>query len=95
MPSDWYRELGASGPAIRRGVTLCLKWAPFNARSPNDFYPNREEFKPLVPTRDTHFAPNESKRTLATGETFQAFTLDLRDWFNVEPGDYEFEVQVR
>jgi HEAT repeat protein len=91
VPSVWYHDERAGGPAIRRGVTLCLAWAPFNAKSPDQGYPRETDYKPLTPARGAHFAPDESRRTLATGEAFKAFTFDLRDWFNVDkPGHYEF-----
>jgi hypothetical protein len=47
----------------------------------------------LKPTRDARFTPGDATRPLGPAESFEAFRLDLRDWFDLSrPGQYYLEV---
>jgi hypothetical protein len=91
QPTVFYRQADQGGPALRKGVTLSAERAPFDPRTPDAGYPRNENFSPLKPKRAASFVTEEGGRVLETGELLQAFTLDLRDWFDLgEPGHYVF-----
>ncbi len=94
MPSLLYRDAGKGGPAFRKGIKLCLARAPFDPRTPYAYYPRDNHYKPVKPSRSERFVAKDPGRLLKTGESFKAFTFDLRDWFKIDkPGYYMFHFE--
>jgi len=96
VPTAFYRDAKSGGPALLQGVTVSLRVAPYDPRILSPEYPwAANQYKPVAAKRETHFAPaaNPSKRLLKTGESFEAFTFDLHDWFKIdEPGYYALTI---
>lgn len=98
MPSILYRDTG-DGRALRKGVRVCLEYAPFDpncpdVRSPHERYPYGDDFQLVEPKARRPFEAADPGRVLKSGEIFKAFTLDLRDWFTMDkPGYYRFHFE--
>ncbi len=91
VPDGFYRDASAGGPAFLTGVRITAAFAPFQPNNPDEEYPRSSDFKPLEPIRRDEFHERAPGRTLECGQSFKAFTFDLRDWFKLEePGSYEF-----
>jgi hypothetical protein len=91
MPTDLYRDADGGGPALVKGLTLSVGFAPFKARTAKIYYPELDDYTSLKPKRRETFAPTTSARTLNTGKWFKAFTIDLSDWFDIKnAGHYSF-----
>ena len=91
-PTEFVRAAGDGKPELRRGIALVLHAIPKGddgfARLSTDTNPPRK------PARDERFDPGSTSRTLAPTESFEAFQLDLRDWYaDLAPGGYEFQVK--
>jgi HEAT repeat protein len=99
VPSAFYHGKADSGPALASGVTMHLlpqgrcSFGPFNPRSPDPNYPRENDYAPVKLIRDAHFEEGRH-RTLAAGQSIEAFTLDLRDCFGLaQPGYYLFHFE--
>lgn len=89
---DLYHDAQHGGPAFREGVTLCLDWAPFDARNPDEDYPRSDHYMPVTAKREAAAAYDSTAagKRLETGETHRAFTVNLCEWFKLEqPGYYK------
>jgi len=87
----FYRDANQADPALLSGVTLMMRWAPFNISRPDRDYPDTDDYRPLKAIRTRSFPPGTVARSLKPGESYEAFTLNLRDWFKIDkPGHYTF-----
>lgn len=93
VPTEFVR-LGPDGkPALRPGVAFKLWRRAVDpvARVGGDEKPRPPEA--LTPTRDARFTPDDATRALGPAASFEAFRLDLRDWFDLSrPGQYRLVV---
>jgi HEAT repeat protein len=88
---DIYHDANNGGPAFRKGITLTLQYAPFNAKTADPDYPHFEDFKEVGAIRSNSFNTVEIGPFLETGEKARIAVFDLRDWFNLAlPGYYQY-----
>jgi hypothetical protein len=85
-PTEFIRA-GADGkPALRRGLSLVMYDAKVAHEPP---WLGSDSASPRNPTRTDRFEPGNASRTLAPTESFEAFRIDLNDWYaGLRPGGY-------
>jgi hypothetical protein len=93
VPTEFVRPGPDGKPALREGVTLKLTRTDVQ---PEELLARSKKPQPaeeLQPTRDARFTPGDATRPLGPAQSFEAFRLDLRDWFDLSrPGQYRLEV---
>jgi hypothetical protein len=93
-PQEFLRR-GDAGPSLRRGVELSLSYTPTSADDPFDARVPSGPKVQVPPIRQARFDDaSPATRHLGPGESFEAFRLDLREWFDLSrPGLYELSVR--
>jgi len=91
---DIYHDANNGGPAFRKGITLSLGYASFNAKNADPDYPHMEDFKEVAPIRTNSFITSAAGPFLETGEKARVAVFDIRDWFSVAaPGYYQYHFE--
>lgn len=92
VPTEFVRPADDGQPALRSGITLRLWRTDIDPLGRVVAGAPREP-KELAPTREARFTPGDATRTLGPAEEFEAFRLDLRDWFDLaRPGQYRLAI---
>jgi hypothetical protein len=79
--------------ALRPGVALKLWRSPDSPAVPIRRTESASQPAELPPKRDAVFTPSGATRTLGPARSFEAFRLDLRDWFDLSrPGQYRLVI---
>ena len=90
-PTDLLRPAPDGKPSLRKGLTLVLRRS--NSRALDLNRPRDEPEDVIEPRRDAHFDPGPAARPLEPLESFEAFRLDLRDWFDLSrPGTFRLRI---
>jgi len=94
VPTEFIRPGPDGKPALRPGVTIKLTRVDLPPALRRDGFEKPPPPEELKPTRDARFTPGDATRTLGPAETFEAFRIDLRDWFDLSrPGQYRAQVE--
>jgi hypothetical protein len=88
-PTEFVRVGPDGKPVLRPGISLKLLRSAISPAIPLRGEDSTSQPEELRPTRDARFAPGDATRTLGPAQAFEAFRLDLRDWFDLSrPGQY-------
>jgi len=83
VPTEFVRD----GKALRRGLTLGVMYQPKTGTQATN--PDSTKWRALDPRVTEVFDPGDNARTLEATEVFEAFRLDLAQWFDFsKPGFY-------
>jgi hypothetical protein len=94
VPTEFIRPDADGKPALRSGITLKLTRAEIRPEELVGGLQEPRHAENLAPKRDARFTPGNATRVIGPAETFEAFRLDLRDWFTVSrPGQYQFGIE--
>ncbi|MDF7799099.1 hypothetical protein P4C99_06465 [Pontiellaceae bacterium B1224] len=91
---DWFRIASDHCPALAKGITLKLKYAPFKPHTPKKNYPWNDDYSPLEPTRQNTFTPTNRLEQIETGSFRELGTLDFAEWFDItKEGHYKLDFE--
>jgi hypothetical protein len=95
VPSEYLRNEGLRRPTLRPGIALKVSYVADDperrARTP--LPPDLPTGEPLAPRAIDFFEPGDAVRTLGPAESFEAFRINLNDWFAIDrPGIYRVRV---
>ena len=91
---DIYHDANNGGLAFRKGITVSLGYAPFNAKTADPYYPHMGDFKKVGAICSNAFNAIEVGPALETGEKARIAVFDLRDWFRLAlPGYYQYHFE--
>jgi hypothetical protein len=93
VPTEFVRHDADGKPALRRGIALKLTRGEASLMDLVDGGRRTGPPKDLAPTRVARFTPGDAARTLGPAEAFEAFRIDLRDWFDLSrSGSYHLVI---
>ncbi|WP_148595780.1 hypothetical protein [Aquisphaera giovannonii] len=93
VPTEFLRPGPDGGPSLRAGIVLKLSRSDVAPSVPAVAGAAGRQPEELTPTREARFTPGDAARTLGPAAAFEAFRLDLRDWFDLSrPGQYHLTV---
>jgi hypothetical protein len=96
VPTEFLRTEGLPRPALRRGIELKVSFVADDPkrRTGSSFSQGLPKGEPLAPRRLDRFDPGDPARRLGPADSFEAFRIDLNDWFAIDrPGTYRIQVK--
>ncbi len=92
VPTDFLQS-GPNGPVLRSGITMTLLYSSVDKDAQGVRYSVSNEDWATVPPKTTgSFQPTSAARSLDPTDEFAAFSLNLRDWFDLSrPGTYRLQ----
>lgn len=88
-PLSYHREDEEGNRKLLSGVSIKLEYTAEKPASPYNPYQDNRKWENLSLKRTAHFVSDKPGRVLAPTEEFEAFKLDLNEWFDLKkPGSY-------